>query len=89
MQEASPQALGKESARDGLARSGDKLSQVLGSGAIGQIAQQCGVSPGVAAGGLAQMLPQIINHLTPADQVPDNHGDLLSQAMAALARNKV
>ncbi|MGH8712998.1 MAG: YidB family protein [Casimicrobiaceae bacterium] len=68
--------------------SGDKLSQVLGSGAIGRIAEQCGVPPGVAAGGLAQMLPQIINQLTPAGQVPDNHGDLLSQAMAALARNK-
>lgn len=63
----------------------DQLSQVLGSGAIGRIAQQCGITPGAAAGGLAQMLPQIINQMTPDGQVPANHGSVLEQAMAALA----
>jgi uncharacterized protein YidB (DUF937 family) len=66
----------------------DQLSQVLGSGAIGRIAEQCGVAPGAAAGGLAQMLPQIINQLTPDGQVPANHGALLEQAMAALAARR-
>jgi uncharacterized protein YidB (DUF937 family) len=66
----------------------DQLSQVLGSGAIGRIAEQCGVAPGAAAGGLAQILPQIINQLTPDGQVPGNHGALLEQAMAALAARR-
>ena len=66
----------------------DQLSQVLGSGAIGRIAQQCGIAPGAAAGGLAQMLPQIINQLTPDGQVPSNHGALLEQAMAAFAARR-
>jgi uncharacterized protein YidB (DUF937 family) len=63
----------------------DQLSQILGSGAIGRIAAQCGIAPGAAAGGLAQALPQIINQLTPEGTVPGNHGALLEQAMAALA----
>jgi uncharacterized protein YidB (DUF937 family) len=66
----------------------DQLSQVLGSGAIGRIAQQCGIAPGAAAGGLAQMLPQITNELTPDGQVPGNHGALLEQAMAAFAARR-
>jgi len=66
----------------------DQLSQVLGSGAIGRIAQQCGIAPGAAAGGLSQMLPQIINELTPDGQVPGNHGALLEQAMAAFAARR-
>jgi len=66
----------------------DQLSHVLGSGAIGRIAQQCGIAPGAAAGGLAQMLPQIINQLTPDGQVPGNHGALLEQAIAAFAARR-
>ena len=68
--------------------SADQLSQVLGSGAIGRIAQQCGIAPGAAAGGLAQMLPQIINQLTPDGQVPGNHDALLEQAMAAFGARR-
>jgi uncharacterized protein YidB (DUF937 family) len=61
--------------------SGDQLTQVLGSGQIGQIAQQLGLSHGDAAGQLAQMLPQVINHLTPSGQAPagglGNAGDIM------------
>lgn len=48
----------------------DQLSQVLGSGQLGQIAQQLGMSHGDAAGQLSQILPEIINHLTPNGQAP-------------------
>jgi uncharacterized protein YidB (DUF937 family) len=52
--------------------SGDQLSAALGGagGLIGQLAQQAGVSHGQASDMLAQLLPQVINHLTPAGQVP-------------------
>jgi uncharacterized protein YidB (DUF937 family) len=50
--------------------SGDQLMQVLGSGQIGQIASQLGLSQGDAASQLAQVLPGLIDHLTPQGQAP-------------------
>jgi len=67
------------------ALSADQLKQVLGSGAIGQIASQLGMDHGQVAGGLAQILPQLIDQMTPNGQVPANHADLLSQGLAMLA----
>jgi uncharacterized protein YidB (DUF937 family) len=66
----------------------DQIKQVLGSPAVAQIASQLGMDHGQVAGGLAQMLPQLINSLTPNGQVPANHSDLLSQALSALAAAK-
>jgi uncharacterized protein YidB (DUF937 family) len=50
--------------------SGEQLTQVLGSGAIGQIASKLGVDPTQAAGQLSSILPTLVNHLTPNGQVP-------------------
>ncbi len=58
---------------ENLPVSGEELSQVLGSDKIGQIASQLGLSPGDAAGGLAKILPDLINHVTPNGQIPGNH----------------
>lgn len=55
---------------DNLPVSGDQLSQILGSDKIGQIASQLGISQGDAAGGLAKILPDLINHVTPNGQMP-------------------
>lgn len=65
---------------------GNQLQEVLGTGSIGQIAQQLGQSHGEASAGLAQLLPQLINQLTPSGQVPANHGELLQQALAMLSK---
>ena len=64
--------------------SGGQLQEVLGSGAIGEIAQQLGLSHGETSSGLAQVLPQIIDKLTPTGQIPSDHGSLLSQAISVL-----
>ena len=66
--------------------SGSQLQEVLGSGSIGEIAQQLGMSHGDASSNLAQVLPQLIDHLTPHGQVPDDHGDMLAQALFALTK---
>lgn len=66
--------------------SGSQLQEVLGSGSIGQIAQQLGMSHGDASSNLAQVLPQLIDHLTPHGQVPDDHSDMLAQALSALTK---
>jgi uncharacterized protein YidB (DUF937 family) len=61
--------------------SADQLSQVLGSGALGDIASKLGMSQGDAGGALAQMLPSIIDQLTPNGQAPEGGlggaGDLM------------
>ncbi len=64
--------------------SADALQQALGSGQLGEIAAQLGLSHGQAAGGLAAALPQVIDQLTPQGQVPDNHGDLVAEALSML-----
>jgi len=64
--------------------SGEQLHQALGSGTIGAIASQLGVSPQQAGNSLAALLPEVINHLTPAGEVPGNHADLVSQGLALL-----
>ena len=64
--------------------SADALSQVLGQGELGQIAQRLGVSHGDAAGGLASLLPQLIDRMTPQGQIPGDHRDLVAQALSLL-----
>jgi uncharacterized protein YidB (DUF937 family) len=66
--------------------SGSQLQEILGSGAIGEIAQQLGLSHGDASSGLAQALPQLIDKLTPGGQVPADHADLVAQARAMLEK---
>ena len=58
---------------ENLPVSGDQLTQVLGSDKIGQIAGQLGMSHDDAAGGLAKILPELINHVTPNGQMPGSH----------------
>lgn len=59
----------------------DQMTSALGEGTISQIAAQLGLSQGEAAGQLSQLLPEVINHLTPAGQAPEgglgNSGDLM------------
>ncbi|MES3012145.1 MAG: YidB family protein [Pseudomonadota bacterium] len=66
--------------------SGDQLSNVLGSDAIGKIAAQLGLSQGETAGQLSQMLPEVISRLTPNGEAPstglgDDMGALLGQLL--------
>ena len=62
--------------------SGNQIADALGAGNIEQIAQQAGLAPEHASAGLAQLLPQIIDKLTPDGQVPDD--GLLAQGLNLL-----
>ena len=77
-----------QSAGQNMPLSGNALQEVLGSGTIGQIAGQLGMSHGDAAGGLAQMLPQLIDQFTPNGEIPDNQNDVVAQALAILTQTK-
>ena len=63
--------------------SGDQLSNVLGTDTISDLAAQLGVSNDEAAGQLSQVLPEVVDRLTPQGHVPaDGLGgmdDLLAQ----------
>lgn len=68
----------------------DQLSHVLGAGTIGDIAERLGLSHGEAAGQLSQLLPQVLNHLTPAGEAPEGGlggtGDLMGMLGGLLKR---
>jgi uncharacterized protein YidB (DUF937 family) len=71
---------------ENLPITGGQLQEILGTGSIGQIAQQLGLSHADASSGLAQVLPQIIDHLTPNGQVSADHADALKQALSVLSK---
>lgn len=62
--------------------SGDQIRNALGNGTLGQIAAQLGLTEKDAAGGLADLLPQVIDRLTPDGQVPE--GDLMAKGLELL-----
>ena len=66
--------------------SGGQLSNVLDSDTIGNIAAQLGLSHGEAASQLSQLLPQVVDQLTPQGHAPEGGlgsigdiGELLTQ----------
>lgn len=48
----------------------DQIQQVLGSDTVQQLAAKFGVDPSHVSAQLSELMPQIINHLTPEGQVP-------------------
>jgi uncharacterized protein YidB (DUF937 family) len=69
---------------------GDQITQALGTDTISQMASQLGLGHGDTAGALAQMLPGIINHLTPNGQAPagglGNSSDLMGMLGSLLQK---
>lgn len=59
--------------------SGDQVQEALGSGALGDIASKLGLSTGDVSAQLADLLPGVVDKLTPNGQLPDmgSLGDLL------------
>lgn len=51
--------------------SGEQVEGALGSDLLSQIARQIGLPQGEVAGHLSQMLPQVVDRLTPNGQVPE------------------
>jgi uncharacterized protein YidB (DUF937 family) len=64
----------------------DQVKDALGAGGLAQLASKVGISPEQASGGLAQLLPELVSQMTPSGQVPANHQDMISEALAMLSR---
>ncbi|WP_028602826.1 YidB family protein [Ottowia thiooxydans] len=57
-------------AGDNIPVSGAQVSDAFGQGTISDIAAQLGIDQGAAAGGIAAILPELIDKLTPQGQAP-------------------
>lgn len=70
---------------------GDQIGQVLGGDVLGDLASKLGMSHSDAAGSLAQMLPGIIDKLTPHGQAPagglGNSDDLMGMLGGLLGKS--
>lgn len=66
--------------------SAEQIQGVLGSDQVKKIAAQVGVSPDVASSRLAELLPTMIDKLTPEGKLPEG-GNLLQQALGLFNRN--
>lgn len=61
----------------------EQIQRVLGNSSLQGLAAQLGVSPEQASGSLAELLPQVVDQLTPNGQVPQG-GDLMAQGLDLL-----
>jgi uncharacterized protein YidB (DUF937 family) len=65
--------------------SGDQLASVLGSDTISDLAAQLGLSHEEAAGQLSQVLPQVVDRLTPQGHAPAGGLGGMEDLMAQLS----
>jgi uncharacterized protein YidB (DUF937 family) len=68
-----------------MAVSPDELNDVLGPDIVGQLASHFGISQSQASQSLAEVLPELVNQMTPDGQLPDNDNDLISDALRQLS----
>ena len=67
--------------------SGDQLQHVFGSSTIGDLASKLGMPTGQTGSLMAQILPELINQLTPQGQVPENSDNKISDELSKLANS--
>ena len=65
--------------------SGDQVQQVFGPSTISDLASKLGMPAGQAGSVMAQLLPELINQLTPQGQVPENSDQHISDELSKLA----
>lgn len=68
-----------------MAVSADDLARVFGRDQLAQLASRAGIGEEEAAGGLASLLPEFVNQLTPQGQVPAS-GEV-DDALSSLQRS--
>lgn len=67
--------------------SADQLQQIFGSSAMGDIASRLGMPREQAGSTMAQVLPELINGLTPQGRVPENADQDIAQSLSMLANS--
>jgi uncharacterized protein YidB (DUF937 family) len=62
----------------------DAIGQVFGQDGLAEIARRAGLSTGEAGAGLAQLLPALVDHVTPQGKVPA--GNEIDDVLAGLMK---
>ena len=65
----------------------DQLEQVFGSGALNDIASKLGMPQDQAGSAMSQVLPELINQLTPQGEVTPDSENSVAEGLEALARS--
>jgi uncharacterized protein YidB (DUF937 family) len=65
----------------------DELRNALGPDSVHDLAMQAGISDEEASGGLAALLPELVNQLTPEGRLPADDGGQVDTALADLRRS--
>jgi len=66
--------------------SAEAVNEVMGGDELSQLSQQLGVPTDQVAGGLAELLPQLVNQLTPAGEVTPDADATLTSSLSALTQ---
>lgn len=66
----------------------DALSQIFGSGALQQVAQQLGMSHDEVASTVSQHLPEVVNRMTPSGSVSPDADDLVGRTLQELMQGR-
>ncbi len=64
-----------------------QIEQIFGSSALDGIASQLGVSQEQAGSTMSQVLPELINQLTPQGQVTPESNDSIAEGLEALSKS--
>jgi len=67
--------------------SGDQVQEVFGPSTMGELASKLGMPTGQAGSVMAQILPELINQLTPQGQMPENSNQSISDELSKLANS--
>ena len=62
------------------------IDEVVGTDELSRLSRQLGVGNEAVASGMAQILPEMVNQLTPQGEVPDNADDTLNDGISTLER---
>jgi uncharacterized protein YidB (DUF937 family) len=80
---------GLGSKADSWVSTGANVHQALGDETVGQLAQKSGMSKDQVKGGLASMLPNLVDQLTPGGSVPSGGLGNLGQLTKGLDLGKI
>jgi uncharacterized protein YidB (DUF937 family) len=67
---------------------GDQVAQALGPDTLSQLGSQLGIDPATVGTHLSQMLPSLVNQMTPDGTVPADHHDILADGLQAILRGR-
>ena len=62
----------------------EAMAEIVGTEELSRLSQQLGVDSSEVSSTMAQILPEVVNQLTPDGNVPDDSDDVLSQGLRSL-----